>query len=266
MSLLSEERKNYILEQLHQFNKVKVVSLARHLQVSNETIRRDLDVLEKQGFLKRVYGGAVRRLYPAGEPPYQQRQDLNHEAKRMIGEMAAGLLQDGDTLVIDTGTTVLEMARAIRDKKRLTILTNSLPVASLLLESINHQLFTGKVILLGGELNPEQQSSSGVLCEEMLTKFHIDKAFISVGGVSLTTGISDYDVNESMMSKVMISVSKEVIVLADQNKMGVQAFCQIAPLDAVDVLISDFPEPASWSGELEAKGITWILAQREGGK
>ncbi|MGO0061413.1 DeoR/GlpR family DNA-binding transcription regulator [Brevibacillus fluminis] len=260
MSLLSEERKSIILDELNRNNKVKVVSLAERLQVSSETIRRDMDVLEKLGLLTRVYGGAVKRGYQAGEPPYENRQDLNREAKQRIGQKAASLLQDGDTILMDTGTTVLELARSIRDRKRLTILTNSVPVASLLINAIHNHVFSGKVIMLGGELNPEQQSSGGALCESFLSAFHVDRAFISVGGVSLVTGISDYDLSESMVTRKMISVAKEVIVLADSSKIGVQAFCQIAPLEAVDLLISDAPHPSSWAAELEQKGIAWLEA------
>lgn len=261
MSILSEDRKQVILEELNSHGKVKVLSLAERLEVSSETIRRDLDVLEQQGRLKRVYGGAVKENYAQGEPPYHQRQDMNLLAKKMIGQRAAEFLADGDTVVIDTGTTMLEFARAIKGKKRLTVLTNSLPVASLLAESLNEHVFTGKVVLLGGELNPEQQSMSGSLTEKMLETFHIDKAFISVGGISLSTGISDYDISESMMSKTMAEVSKAVFVLADQSKIGVQAFCNIASLDAVNVIISDQDKPAPWVNELENKGITWVTAE-----
>ncbi|MED4584419.1 DeoR/GlpR family DNA-binding transcription regulator [Brevibacillus choshinensis] len=261
MSILAEERKKVIIEELNLYGKVKVLSLAERLEVSSETIRRDLDALEQIGRLKRVYGGAVKQNYAEGEPPYYQRQDINLAAKRAIGQRAAELLSDGDTVVIDTGTTMLEFARAIQGRKRLTVLTNSLPVASLLAESLNQQLFTGKVVLLGGEINTEQQSISGPLCEKMLETFHVDKAFISVGGISLSTGISDYDINESMMSIVMARVSKAVFVLADQSKIGVQAFCKITSLDAVDVIISDHEKPASWENELESKGVTWMAVE-----
>jgi DeoR family fructose operon transcriptional repressor len=261
LSLLAEERKRTILEELNRYGKVKVIALAERFLVSEETIRRDLDALERSGKLKRVYGGAVRKSYQEGEPPYQQRQCLNREAKAAIGRRAAGCLLDGDTVIIGTGTTVMELARAIQGRKRLTILTNSLPVAALLTESLNRHLFTGNVILLGGELNPEQQSVSGPLCIRMLERFHVDKAFISVGGISLANGISDYDLNESIMSQAMIAAAEEVIVLGDQSKIGVKAFYQIAPLAAVDVVISEQAEPSSWTTELNRKGINWMTAE-----
>lgn len=263
MSILAEERKQVILEELNRYGKVKVLALAERFQVSSETIRRDLDALEQSGKLKRVYGGAVRESYQEGEPPYWLRSDMNLAAKRAIGKKAAEMLEDGDTVVIDTGTTMLEFARAIKGRKRLTVLTNSLPVASLLSESLNQHLFSGKVILLGGELNTEQQSISGSLCEKMLNTFYVDKAFLSIGGISLSTGISDYDINESMISRMMAQVAKAVIVLADHSKIGVQAFCKIAELELVDVIVSDHGSPSSWENELVKKGITWITAESE---
>ncbi len=259
MSVLAEERKRIILEELNRNGKVKVEPLAKQFQVSNETIRRDLDGLEQQGMLKRVYGGAVKESYSNGEPPYVQRQSLNQKAKQAIGRRAAALLKDGDTIVIDTGTTVLELARSIQGVKQLTVLTTSIPVASMLIDSLNQGMFSGKVILLGGEINSEQQSISGPLCEKMLQTFYVDKAFVSIGGISLATGISDYDINESMVSRIMTEVAKEVVVLADRSKIGVQAFCKIVSLDAVDVIISDQEPPSSWQAELEERGITWMI-------
>lgn len=266
MSLLAEERKKTILDECNQFGKVKVVNLARRFQVSEETIRRDLDLLERQGKLKRVYGGAVRKSYDDGEPPYQMRQGLHSMAKQAIGQAAAQLLKDGDTVVIDTGTTMLELAKAIQRRKRLTIITNSLPVAAVLTESLNQQRFSGSVIMLGGEVNAQQQAISGSYSARMLEPFAVDKAFISIGGISLLGGISDYDLNESLLSRVMIKIAKEVIVLSDHSKIGVRAFCQIASLDAVDMVICDQPYPTSWRGELEAKGTHWIVAEPGGGQ
>ncbi|WP_195574633.1 DeoR/GlpR family DNA-binding transcription regulator [Paenibacillus sp. 1001270B_150601_E10] len=260
MSLLSEERKQYILEQLDGGGKVRVVQLAKELQVSNETIRRDLAVLEEEKRLRRVYGGAVKVQYETGEPPYQQRQVLHHEAKQKIGRCAAALIQDGNTIYMDTGTTIHELAKALKGRKRITVLTNSLTVASLLRDSLSQGLFSGRIIILGGEISPDQQSVSGHLCLDMLGHFYVDKAFISVGGVSIVTGISDYDMNDSVISRTATSSAKEVIVLADYSKMGIQAFCHIAPMEKIDVVVCDHPYPPSWGQELELKGITWMVA------
>lgn len=260
MSLLSEERKQYILEQLDGVGKVRVVQLAEQLQVSNETIRRDLALLEEEKRLRRVYGGAVKVQYETGEPPYQQRQVLHYEAKQKIGRCAVSLIEDGNTIYMDTGTTIHELAQALKGRRRITVITNSLTVASLLRESLSQGLFSGRIIILGGEISPDQQSVSGHLALDMLAHFYFDKAFISVGGMSILTGISDYDMNDSVISRAIISRAKEVIVLADYSKMGIQAFCHITTMEHIDVIVCDQPYPASWGQELELKGITWIDA------
>ncbi|WP_199616436.1 DeoR/GlpR family DNA-binding transcription regulator [Paenibacillus alkalitolerans] len=259
MSLLSEERKRHILELLDTIGKVHVIPLAERFGVSNETIRRDLDLLENEGKLRRVYGGAVKVQYDNGEPPYQQRQILNFEAKQAIGRRAADLVDDGNTIYMDTGTTIHELARSLKGKKRITVITNSLTAANVLRDSLSQGLFHGKVVILGGEISPDQQSVNGHLCQEMLKNFYVDKAFVSIGGITVS-GISDYDMNDSVISRMAISNAKEVIVLADHSKIGIQAFCHIAPLEAVDVIVCDLDHPRAWSQELELKGIVWITA------
>lgn len=118
MQLLAEERRSFILDQLHAHGKVRVTLLAEQLQVSQETVRRDLFLLEEEGKLKRVYGGGVKPQYEGGEPPYQQRTVMNFEAKQAIGMKAVELVQDGSTIYMDTGTTIYEMAKALKGKKR----------------------------------------------------------------------------------------------------------------------------------------------------
>lgn len=237
-----------------------VIPLSDHLEVSPETIRRDLFALENEGKLKRVYGGAIKPTFHNGEAPYTLRQTLHPEEKRAIGQRAAELIQDGSTIVIDVGTTTLELAQAIQGKKGLTVLTNSLPVASALLESINRSAFTGKVIILGGEANPEQRSISGTLCEQMMSQFHVDQAFLSVGGISLANGITDFDFNEAAVSRVFAASAQEVIVLADHSKLGITTFARIIPLGQADIIISSQESPDEWAQEIKRGGVQWINA------
>ncbi|MDQ0163785.1 DeoR/GlpR family DNA-binding transcription regulator [Aeribacillus alveayuensis] len=259
-TILPEERKNAIIQELERTGKVKVLDFAEKFQVSPETIRRDLVILEEKGLLKRVYGGAVKKSYQAGEPPFLHRTTVNQEAKIKIGKAAANLIEDGDTVIIDVGTTMLEFAKAIENKEGITIMTNSLPVCSVLTEALNVKKFSGNVLLLGGQLNPKQQSIGGRLTEKMLEEFHVDKAFISAGGVSIDGGVSDYDLTESAVSQAMIQASKEVILLADYSKIGVDAFCKICPLEKVDVLVCDQPLPKGWENNKKINGINWVTA------
>lgn len=256
---MAQERKEYILKLLMRDGKVKVLPLAEQLEVSSETIRRDLDVLESEGRLRRVYGGAILSTYVNGEPPFQQRAQLHEEEKKAIGTRAAELIEDGDVIALDVGTTMLELARAIQGKRNLTILSNSLPIASCLSEALNNNRFTGKVILLGGEVNPAQQSMTGPICEQVLRQFHLDKAFLSIGGISLQRGITDYDLNEAYISKLLANAAKDVIVLADQSKIGVQAFAHILPLEQVDCVVSNYPYPEEWKAQISKLDLHWIV-------
>ena len=262
MSVSSEERKRRILERLGIDGKVRVPELSAACAVSEETVRRDLLVLEKEGRVRRVYGGAVAaepRLFEY-EPPYLQRRSLHAEAKARIGRAAAGLVSTGDTIAIDVGTTTLELARAIRGRQRLTVLTNSIAVAYELMESIQAKQFTGKIIVIGGELNPEQQSLSGVAGERMLADFRVDKAFISIGGLSLQRGISDYDLAEAGMSRRLIDFADRTIVLADDSKLEREAFAHIAPLERAHTVVCNAPAPKEWLPALTAAGLEWIVA------
>ena len=154
MLILPEERKNEILNELKRIGKVKVIDLAKQFNVSEETIRRDLTQLEENGLLKKVYGGAIKTTFQSGEPPFTQRTTVNQEEKIQIGKKAAELISDGDVIVIDVGTTTLEFAHSIQNKKNITILTNSIPVSAVLTESLNQQKFTGQILLLGGQIDP----------------------------------------------------------------------------------------------------------------
>ncbi|MNJ38969.1 Glycerol-3-phosphate regulon repressor [compost metagenome] len=128
------------------------------------------------------------------------------------------------------------------------------------MESLNAGRFAGKVILIGGELNPQQQSLSGVAGERMMKQFSVDKAFLSVGGVTLERGISDYDINESSMSTAFAEAAGEVIVLADESKMGKDAFVTIMPIEPVHIIVSSSPPPEDWLSYLQNCRTKWIEA------
>ncbi|WP_209121766.1 DeoR/GlpR family DNA-binding transcription regulator [Alkalihalobacillus sp. BA299] len=260
MEWFPDERKRYILDQLRSKQKVQVTSLSEYFSVTTETIRRDLDQLEKEGMVKRVYGGAVLSSFHQGEPSLLNRKSIMEKEKKLIGKKAAELIKNGSTIVIDVGTTVIELANEIKNKENITILTNSLPVSTILIDALNRSVFSGKVILLGGELNPEQHSVTGKLTEMLLENFIIDQAFISVGGVSLQNGLSDYDLNESMISKAIIKSSKEMIVLADHSKLGVDAFCKICSIEEIDAIVCNTEMPNAWLGNHLFKNVDWILA------
>ncbi|MCE5173234.1 DeoR/GlpR family DNA-binding transcription regulator [Paenibacillus profundus] len=257
MMLLPDERRQHILEQLQRYGKIQVASLATALTVTQETIRRDLDELEAKQMLKRVYGGAVAYSHVKMEPRFEKKSTIEHTAKTAIGEAAATLIKDGDTIVIDVGTTTVELARAIRGVVRVTIVTNSIPAAELLNERLEAKWFDGKVIMLGGVTHPEQKSIAGALTCELLTRFHFDKAFISCGGMT-SSGISDYDMEESICSNLMIQQSDQAYVLGDRSKLGETQFFRICELDKVSAVICNAPMPEDWARS--GVNVEWITA------
>ncbi len=258
MSFLAEERKKIILETLEQKQKVTVRSLSSTFQVSTETIRRDLDDLESQGKLKKVHGGAIKISFQGQEPPHKQREKIHLEEKIEIGRAASNLVKDNEIIALDVGTTTMQLIPYLKDKNNLTIVVNSVPALNLLLEYKNNNMFSGKVIYLGGEVNPYQMSSFGPVTEKILNEFYFDKAFIAVGGISLEHGLTGYDIHEGSLSKKIIEHSKEVIVVADHSKVGVRNFYKIADMEHIHVIVCDKEAPNEWKNELDHHDITWL--------
>ncbi|WP_146810632.1 DeoR/GlpR family DNA-binding transcription regulator, partial [Aneurinibacillus danicus] len=241
MSLAFEHRKRTILKKLVTEEKIYVPDLAETLNVSSETIRRDLDRLEKEGKLKKVYGGAILANADRLEPPFAQKTIINQAEKRAIAKQAASLIEDGDIIMIGNGTTPLEIVRFLSDKKNITLITHSAPVLLLAIE-----VFKGKTIFIGGEVDIHQQSTHGPLAELTLKQIKANKAFISAGGVSIEDGITDYDLNEAYMSRLLMERSEELIVLADHTKLGETTFSHICELNRVSTVISDWNCPREW--------------------
>lgn len=264
MSIEGIERREGILRILHEQGKVRGIELSERFSVSPETIRRDLEVMEQEGIVKRVYGGAVLIGMTKEEAPYMDRQRRFRTEKRAIGKYAAGMINDGESIFIDVGTTTLEMAKAIRGVERVTIITNSLPVIHMLDQSLNQGLFSGEVIVLGGAIHPAQHSIRGSLTESMVENFFVDKAFISVGGITLREGLSDYDLQESLVTKAMMKATKQVIVLGDHSKLGVKSFYRLGKIEEADVILCDQDPPENWWPQLKKLGIEWIKVELEG--
>lgn len=246
MSLTYEERKHTILTRLAIEGKVQVQTLAQLFQVSTETIRRDLDRLEKEGELRKVYGGAVRVRAGMNEAPFQKRSQLQSAEKQAIGRAAAALIEDGETVLLDNGTTTLEIMRELRARSQVTVITNSVPILNCALEQ-----FAGKIIFAGGDIQPAVQASTGPIAHELLNQFKVNKAFISAGGISLTDGITDYLLEEARISRTMMERAEETILVADHTKFGRSTFARIAPLESISIVVTDKCCPADWLQALQ---------------
>ncbi|MGG2094014.1 DeoR/GlpR family DNA-binding transcription regulator [Bacillus sp. S13(2024)] len=263
MNLSLLERHQCILDQLEREKKIIVASLAKSLGVTPETIRRDLDILEKEKKLKRVHGGAVNYHQTNNEPHFNQKMNVFYDLKQEIGKKAAQFIQDGDTVMIDIGTTTIHLAHFIQDVQRVTIVTNSLAVADILNQRLEEKCFDGKVIILGGVLNPEQKSITGALTCKILQEFQFDKVFLSCGGIT-QTDVSDYDLEEAIVSAAAVKQASQIFVLADSSKVATKSFYRICPLAAVDYIICDQDMPQTWKKNQLDTMLQWIIA--EGGE
>lgn len=256
MSLSFEERKRKIIHWLEKEGKVQVRALATNLEVSDETIRRDLERLDKDGVLRKVYGGAIKMDKQPGELPFDIKTMLHWKEKKAISKKAAELVEDGDIVFVGNGTTPLEMVRFIAEKKNITLITPSLPALLLAME-----VFTGRIIFIGGEFERNQKYTSGPLADGMIRYLKANKAFIAAGGISSNNGITDYDIEASDISRKMMERADETVILADHSKFGKTAFAYICGLSDVTILVTDSECPMEWKRLLAVNNINLLIAE-----
>lgn len=255
--MMKDERRSRIIDTLKQNRMIKVSDLMQEYDVSIETVRRDLEYLEKQGYLKRVYGGAVVHGLHGEEPSYENREVVNYEEKYAIGRKTAELINDGDTVFIEVGTTSREVATHLRSKRNLTVITNSLAVAQILLQNKSC-----RVIMLGGEFRHGEMATSGHMAANDLRQFYANKAIIGVGGISLASGVTDYNLPESGIRRIMMERSDTVIAVADYSKFGVTAMNHICPIKALDILVVDWSVHQKTIMEYQNAGIEVVVAEQ----
>lgn len=256
MSLTYEERRQTILAHLSIEGKVQVHALAGLFNVSTETIRRDLDRLEKEGRLRKVYGGAVQTRSEWIEPTFLKRSEMFRSEKQAIGKMAASLVKDGETVILDNGTTTLEIMRQLRDRAHVTVITNSVPILTCALEE-----FQGKIIFAGGEVNMDYQAATGTITHQLLDQFKVNKAFISAGGISLSDEITEYNLDEALLSRKMMQRTEESILVADHSKFGVTTFAQIAPIEQISMIVTDSACSGEWIDALNQLDVEVLLGE-----
>lgn len=250
--MLQEERHKQILEELENNNIVRIAQLSKNLGVTRQTIRRDLAELEKTGLIKKVHGGAVLNKTNV-EPSYSIRNNTNIQEKEIIAKKAVEFVDEGDAIFLDIGTTTLMMAKKLKKRNKLTVITNFLLIA---LELANSPGI--KVIMSGGELRGEELSLSGPISNKSVENIFLDKSFIGVGGLSIEGGFTDYHLDESEFRRMMIKHSKKSYALADHSKMNVTAIFKSADIHEIDVLITDEKSPESLLKHLAEKGIEVI--------
>lgn len=231
--MLAKERHAIIMEILRKDKIIKISDIARRFSVSNETARRDLEYLQDTEQIKRIYGGAILLGNNATGLHQIPHTHLRRAQKSSIGRLAASLVNSGETIILDIGSTTLEIARHISNISGITVLTNSLPIMN---ELAGSQV---TVFCLGGRLNSDELSMHGKVTTDALQQFFVDRAFIGAGGVTLEHGISDYNSEEAIVRQAIIQRADQTVLVADSGKFGTNAFASVCGFEDIDVVVSD---------------------------
>ncbi|HEY3128569.1 MAG TPA: DeoR/GlpR family DNA-binding transcription regulator [Acidobacteriota bacterium] len=250
--MFADERRQRILSILEADNRVEVEDLSRRLGVSSDTIRRDLRQLDARQLLHRTHGGAIKHLAPSLS--YEVRQELSSLAKQSIGRLAATLVEEGDAIIIGSGTTAYALARSLT-VHRATVITNSLDAALVLSSRPGITLQ-----VLGGRWNPSLHELVGEEAVRAVLRYRVGKVFLGVNGLSVQHGLTCSDAEEALLFQAMIASSQEVIVLADFSKLGEVGFAWVAPLKAIHYLVTDCNADVS---ELGNTGIQILQTDSE---
>lgn len=227
------ERRSQIVELITQQRTVTNAELMERFGVSIETVRRDLDYLERQGVLRKVYGGAAVNIALNSEPEYASRSRTNYQQKNAIAREAVKLICPGDTVYLGVGTTVQAMVQYMKNIGPITVFTNALRTAVELSD------IPGCTVLLpGGQLRVKELTLSGFPAEENLERFNVDKAFIGIGGIT-ESGITDFHIGEAQLHRKLVHNARQAVALADSSKLGVRAMNNVCTLEQISLVITD---------------------------
>lgn len=250
------ERRQSILETIHKKGSARVEDMAKTYAVSEVTIRNDLKYLEQRGLIHRSHGGALPKHNVGFDHPLAEKQHMHMSEKRKIANAAAQLIEDGDSIILDSGTTTYEMLEYLGTKSDITILTNAVNIAY---AATSHpQVHT---LLTGGYLRKKSFSLIGPDAEEMLSRYYVDKLFIGVDGLDLKYGISTPNPEEASLNRIMVKIAREVIVVADSSKNGRCSLSKICGIDEITKLITDENIDPEFMKSLENLGIEVIIAK-----
>lgn len=245
---------------------VRVAELSRAFGVTTVTARADLDALERQGGIRRVHGGAVPvgaalgDARPEREPSFEEALEASVEPKRRIGEHVAGLVRSGQSLILDVGTTTLQVARALRrrtDLEDLVIFTNGLSIAL----ELEAEIPRFQVVVTGGTLRPRQHSLVDPLAGSLLQGVHVDLAVIGCNGVDPVHGVTNANLPEAGVKALMLQRAARAVVVADGSKLGEVHLGRVGPVDAFDALVTDASAPSAVVAELEEAGLAVVTAR-----
>ena len=248
------DRRTVILKQLEKNDQVNVLELSRQFNVSEVTIRKDLKHFEKKNILIRSRGGAMKQSLVNIDLSIYDRRRQNIKLKEAIGAAAANLIISGETILLDTGTTIMELAKHLPKKIEITVITNSVDITFRLSEYPHI-----RVIMPGGILRRNSLALVGEQAAESLRNFYCDKYFLSADGVDIERGMMTTNIEEASLARINIKNSKKVYALIDSSKFLSKGITAIAPLADVDTLITDSGIPASVLADIRALGVNVIV-------
>lgn len=249
------ERQKQILSLLERQGRLSVAEIVQQFSISEATARRDLEMLASLGKAQRVHGGVISVEQAPPELPILEREREQSDEKIRIGRAAAALVADKETVFLGSGTTVLEVARNLRDRKQLTVITNSLPVLNTLagLKEIT-------VISLGGMLRESELSFIGHITEQALAEVRVDKVIVGTRGLSLEHGLTNDYLQETLTDRAILKIGREVIIVADYSKVNRVATALLAPLDAMHTFVTDPKADKKFIQAIRKQGIQVVTA------
>ncbi len=252
--MLGEERRQYIINLVNKTGSISASEIAKSLNISEVTIRRDLNKLAKKGLIKRTHGGAININSVGYELKFEIQKEKNIEEKKRIALAAASFIDDGDVILIEAGTTGYQTALNITSRKELTVITNSCDIA-VLLGKTNPQF---KIILSGGILNTDTHSLIGPLADASFRSLFVDKAFIGISGIDIEKGITAVDPLEAQTKKFIINSAKKIFALCDHSKISHICMNFVAPIKIINTFITDDKADKDFLDKLKELGIEII--------
>ncbi len=251
--MLAIERKNEILTILQKEQRVLVSELAKKYDVTEETIRRDLEKLERDGFVKKTYGGAVLNRNTNVDLPLRIREKTNREQKQKIAEIAASIIEEGGSIMLDASSTSLMVAQKIKNMRKLTVITTSVEV---LIELAQSEGIT--VISTGGNLKASCLSLVGRNTEECLSRFNADMAVVSCKGIDMERGIMESNEMEAGVKLMMKKSAKQTVLVIDSTKFDLISFVKVMDFQRGDIVVSDQMPDERWMQFFASRGVKVI--------
>jgi len=252
--LLIDERRQHILSLIQNHGRVLVGELSRNLGISQITIRKDLEWLKSKGLVHRTHGGALRiQSSSLFDPSLQEKQKQHSQEKQRIAAAAAKMVEEGDCVLLDSGTTTTAIAHALKGFSQLTVITNAVNIAAEL-TSTNLE-----VILVGGSLRKNSFSLVGPLAEDVLHEMHADILFLGVDGFDPEVGLTTPNLLESRVNRAMVKAARRVVAVCDSTKFNRCSLSRIVPPSAVHCVITDLDLPAETAEVLRGQGIEVVL-------